>query len=236
MTYLTDISIQADKFPGNDVYPFSVPLFQSGGELALKAPVTYFIGENGSGKSTLLRAIANRCGIYIWKGVQLLRSSSNRYENALCNYLSVSWSNGTVPGSFFDSEVFRNFAQILDDWAESDPGVLSYFGGESLLTQSHGQCNMSFFRNRFNRKGLYLLDEPETALSPKYQIEFLELLKQTTADGMAQYIISTHSPILLSHPDAAIYSFDSTPLRQVNYEETELYTVYKDFLNAREGA
>lgn len=234
MTYLTSVSIEPGRFPRNDVYPFSIPLFQSGGELELRTPVTYFIGENGSGKSTLLRAIANRCNIYMWKGFERLRYTSNRYENALCNYLSISWSDGAVPGSYFDSEVFRNFAQILDDWAASDPGILSYFGGESLLTQSHGQCNMSFFRNRFSRRGLYLLDEPETALSPKYQIEFLDLLRETTVNGGAQFIISTHSPILLSHPESEIFSFNKIPVGTIAYEQTELFTVYRDFLNARE--
>ena len=233
MTYLSSVTILSDKIPRLDAYPFNLSVVQSGGTLPLRTPVTYFVGENGSGKSTFLKSIANRCNIYRWQGMQRQRSFSNRYENALCNYLDISWSNGTVPGSYFDSEVFNNFAQILDEWAASDPGVLSYFGGESLMTKSHGQCNMTFFRNRFNRKGLYLLDEPETALSPRFQLEFLDLLRETAERGKAQYIISTHSPILLSHPGATIYSFDQSPVEEIAYEKTELYTVYKEFLNAR---
>ena len=106
------------------------------------------------------------------------------------------------PGSFFGSSVFQDFARILDDWASTDPGQLAYFGGKSLLTQSHGQSIMSFFKARYAIKGLYLLDEPETALSPRTQIELLDLLTTMSAAGHAQFIIATHSPILLSCPGA----------------------------------
>jgi predicted ATPase len=147
--------------------------------------------------------------------------------------IDLEWIDGHVAGSFFDSQVFRNFAQILDDWAVSDPDVLAYFGGHSLMQQSHGQSIMSFFKSRFKIKGLYILDEPETALSPKSQIELLTLLRDTSSIGKAQFIIATHSPILLACPEARILSFDHETIRTVEYEDTEYYRIYKQFLDDR---
>ena len=135
-----------------------------------------------------------------------------------------------VPGSYFDSEISKNFAQYLDEWAASDPGILNYFGGKSLMTQSHGQSLMSFFKARYRFKGLYFLDEPETALSPKSQLELLQVLKQNSESGHAQFIIATHSPILMACPGATIYSFDEIPVKQIDYEKTEHYRIYRDFM------
>ena len=136
-----------------------------------------------------------------------------------------------MPGSFFGSSVFQDFARTLDAWAAADPGQLEYFGGKSLLTQSHGQSIMSFFRARYGIKGLYLMDEPETALSPKTQIGLLRLLTQIAHAGHAQFVIATHSPILLACPGATIYSFDRVPIQPVSYEETEHYQMYRDFMS-----
>ena len=123
--------------------------------------------------------------------------------------------------------------RILDDWAAASPGLLEYFGGESLMTKSHGQSIMSFFKARYRIKGIYLLDEPETALSPKTQLELLNLLVKMGADGHAQFIIATHSPILLACPNASILSFDDASIREVSYEQTEHYKIYKDFMGNR---
>ena len=111
--------------------------------------------------------------------------------------------------------------------------MLEYFGGKSLVQQSHGQSLMSFFKSRFKIKGLYLLDEPETALSPKSQLALLTLLKEMSRAGHAQFIIATHSPILLACPGSVIYSFDHIPIRQIAYEDTEYYRIYKSFMNDR---
>ena len=110
------------------------------------------------------------------------------------------------------------------------PEYLEYFGGESLITKSHGQSLMSLFRNRYKIKGLYFLDEPETALSPKSQLELLTILSDMSKAGHAQFIIATHSPILLACPGADIYSFDQKPVKRIRYEETEHYQIYKDFM------
>jgi predicted ATPase len=111
-----------------------------------------------------------------------------------------------------------------------DPGLLKYFGGKSLMAQSHGQSLMAYFRSRLKIKGLYILDEPETALSPKSQLELLGLLKEAGRSGQAQFIIATHSPILLACPGAKILSFDEAPVRQIEYENTEHYRIYSEFM------
>jgi predicted ATPase len=195
--------------------------------------VTLFVGENGSGKSTLLEALARKCGIHIWCESGGARCQVNLYEKTLHHCLSLEWVDGTVPGAFFGSDLFRDFAQVVEAWAASDPGQLQYFGGASLVSQSHGQSMMSYFRSRYQIKGLYLLDEPETALSPRSQLELLEIIRENSQAGHAQFIIATHSPLILSCEDARIYSFDHQPVRAVAYEDTELYQAYKRFFDDR---
>jgi predicted ATPase len=158
--------------------------------------------KTATGKSTLLKALCRRCDIHIWQDTERSRYQYSPYEEALSRYIQVEWANGSVPGSYFASLIFEDFARFLDEWARSDPGILEYFGGKSLVTQSHGQSIISFFESRYRIKGLYLLDEPETALSPQSQLKLLHVLKQATLDGHAQFIIATHSPILLAYPGA----------------------------------
>ncbi|MBT3275232.1 MAG: AAA family ATPase [Spirochaetales bacterium] len=227
--HIENIGIHNEKFPENDVYPFNIEVLQRTSSVALTTPVTFFVGENGSGKSTLLRSIAHRANIHIWKGFERSRFKKSRYEDELYRYISLVWSNGLVHGSFFASEIFRNFSQLLDEWASADPGVLKYFGNQSLMTKSHGQSHMAFFKHRFGIKGLYLLDEPENALSPKTQLQLLEILKSTRDAQNAQFIIATHSPILLSLDGGRILSFDKAPLADVEFHQTEQFRVYKDF-------
>jgi len=119
---------------------------------------------------------------------------------------------------------------MLEEWAAASAGILDYFGGKSLMTQSHGQSIMSYFKSRFEIKGLYLMDEPETALSPKSQLELLKVIQATRGSDKAQFIIATHSPVILSCPDAEIFSFDSVPVKKIRYEETEHYRIYRDFM------
>jgi len=225
--HLTSIQINANNFPVKDQYPFSLDVFQKTPGISLETPITFFAGENGSGKSTLIRALAHRCGIHIWKGPERTRFRFNPLEEELYRCIDVHWSDQAVPGSFFSAEYFYDFSSLIDEWAHEDPGVLNYYGSKPFMTQSHGQSHMSYFENRYIIKGLYLLDEPENALSPTTQLKLLHLLQRMSIDGHAQFIIATHSPILLSCENASIYSFDHVPLRKVPYEETEHYLVYR---------
>ncbi|MDI6743369.1 MAG: AAA family ATPase [Smithella sp.] len=228
--HLKEVIFHSRKYPTSDSYPFNLPLFRKTERLVFDAPVTLLVGENGTGKSTLLEALAAACNIHIWRGMTTCRPEPNPYEDQLYKYISVVWTNGRVPGSFFGSRIFQHFAELLDEWAAADKGQLDYFGGKSLTTQSHGQSLMSFFRSRYRIKGLYLLDEPETALSPHSQIELLNIVRAMSLAGHAQFIMATHSPILLACPQAIIYGFDRMPIRKIEYEQTDHYRLYKDFM------
>lgn len=231
--HLKSVTLYPDKYPTRDYYPFNLPIFSHTQSFAFGTPVTFFVGENGTGKTTLLEALAHLCGIHIWRDTERSRVVINPYEDKFCNYISIDWTAGRVPGSFFGSAIFQHFAQTLDEWAAADPGQLRYFGGQSLLTQSHGQSLMSFFKSRYQLKGLYLLDEPETALSPRSQLEFLRILMKAGDGNHAQFIIASHSPLLMACPGATIYSFDHAYIKPVSYEETEHYQLYRSFMDDR---
>ena len=231
--HLTSVTLFPEKYPTTGHYPFNQPIFHQTRQLDFDSPVTFFVGENGSGKSTLLEALCRRCGIHIWQDSTRTRFEVNPYEERLYQYLTVEWTNGRVPGSFFGSDIFNFFVQSLDEWAAADPAMLDYFGGKSLVTQSHGQSLLSFFRARYRLKGLYLLDEPETALSPRSQLALVKILRDMGRAGHAQFIVATHSPILLACPEATIYSFDQIPVRSIPYEETDHYCLYQGFMTDR---
>ena len=230
MYHLKEVRLLSEQYPTRNHHPFNIDVLQKTRNIPFSSPVTFFIGENGSGKTTLLEALARRCHIHIWSGAENTRIDPNPYEEMLFLYLEIEWADGVVPGSFFSSQIFRNFAVLVEMWEADNPGQIDYFGGKSLVAQSHGQSIMSFFRSRYRIKGLYLLDEPETALSPKSQLELLKLLQEMSALGHAQFIIATHSPILLACPGSVIYSFDHSPVKTVHYEDTEHYQIYKSFM------
>lgn len=231
MIFLEQVNIHSEKFPVLNFYPFKLKIFQNTESVTFKSPVTLFIGENGTGKSTLLKAIAYRCGIHIWQSEFNLRCEKNPYEEDLYKTISVQWGKqGMVPGSFFGSQIFSHFAKNLEEWALNDTQMLNYFGGKSLITQSHGQSLMSYFQSRYTIKGLYFLDEPETALSPSSLIDLLNLLIKISRQGHAQFIIATHSPFLMACPDAGIYSFDAPVIEPIAYEDTAYYRIYKNFM------
>lgn len=231
--HLLKTRLHPEEYPTREYYPFNLDIFHQTQSLSFDSPVTLFIGENGTGKSTLLRAICKKTGIHIWEGVKRARFHNNPYEDALYRTLDLTWTDGPVSGSFFASHLFRNFAELLDEWAVADPGQLNYFGGSSLLTQSHGQSLLSYFRARYQIKGLYFMDEPETALSPRSQLDLLGVLDQTSREGTAQFLMATHSPILLACPGAKILSFDHIPVKQIKYEDTDHFKIYKSFFENR---
>lgn len=231
--HIENVTFHPDRYPVADAYPFNLQVFHTADPLPFETGITFFIGENGSGKSTLLKAIARRCGIYIWEEDRS-RYGNNPFEEDLFKYIDVAWRDGRRPGMFFSSERYQHLAKIIDEWAISDPGLLEYFGGRSLLSQSHGESFMSYFTSRFAVEGIYFLDEPETALSPRRQIDFVRMLMGQSGDGHAQFVIATHSPILLSCPGAVIWSFDDRALKRVSYEDTDYFLIYRDFLMNRE--
>lgn len=235
MIFLRQVDIHHEKFPTRDFYPFNLKLFQDTESVCFNTPITFFIGENGAGKSTLLKALAIRCGIHIWQSDFNLRYEQNPYEENLYKTISVKWDNGPVPGSFFGSQIFTHFAKNLEEWAINDDRMLDYFGGKSLITQSHGQSLMSYFKSRYNIKGLYFMDEPETALSPESLIDLLNLLISISKKNHAQFIIATHSPFLLACPDAQILSFGNHRICPIEYKQTNYYKLYKNFMNHPES-
>lgn len=229
--HVSEITIQPDRFPRTDCYPFNIRQFSHPGPIRLDKTVTFFVGENGSGKSTLLKAIARRCNIHIWDEPERTRCVVNPLEDELYRYIDVKWTGGPVPGSFFASELFHHFAKNVDEWASITPDLLKYYGDKSLLTQSHGQYHMSYFISRYRIRGLYLLDEPENALSPATQVKFVKILADAAVRGNVQFIIATHSPLLMALPGAEILSFDRVPIAAVPYDETSHYRVYRDIIN-----
>jgi predicted ATPase len=233
--HIHSVKLDVDRYPNKGLYPFNLPIFQNPTKILFSAPMTFFVGENGSGKTTLLQALAQNCGAQIWRETERRRFRRNPYERRFGEYISIEWIPPRVPGLYFGSNYFQFFSEILDEWAVNDPGQLKYFGGESLTSLSQGQSILSYFRGIFSVQGIFFLDEPETALSPKSQLELLRHWMTLSKDGHAQFFVATHSPILLACPQATIYSFDDNRIRNVEYEQTEYYRIYRQFMNHRES-
>jgi predicted ATPase len=231
--HLLKVKLNSEDYPTDRFYPFNVPILRETTELTFRSPIAFFVGENGSGKSTLLEAITRKCGVHVWHKPRRHLAHHNPYETRLADYIAVTWINGSVPGSLFRAETFHDFADFLDDVALCDPGRLKYHGGRILNTLSHGEGILSYFSGRYHIKGIYFLDEPESALSPASQVKFLKLLQRLEAAGHAQFIMTTHSPILLAYPGAQLFSFDSSRIEKVAYEDTAHYKLYQQFFTDR---
>ncbi|TDQ36779.1 AAA family ATPase [Aureibacillus halotolerans] len=227
---LKSLTLLHEKATSYSKYPLSIPVIRQLHEMTFPTEVTFFVGENGSGKSTLLEAIADKAGFNTAGGGVNHMYDVHRSEASLGDYIRLSWLPKHRRGFFLRAESFYNFASYLDQ----NPNLLISFGGKSLLSESHGESFMRLFKEKFNGKALYLLDEPEAALSPQRQLSLLRLIKDSTEVDGAQYIIATHSPILLGYPGATIYNFDAAPLEAIAYEDTEHYSVTKYFVNHRE--
>jgi predicted ATPase len=209
-------------------YPFNIRAFSGGIDLEFRSNVTLFVGENGSGKSTLLEAIAECCGFNPEGGNRDHHFATFGDRSGLAKALRLSWMPKVTEGFFLRAESFYNFATYIEQVSN-----LRAYGGKSLHEQSHGEFFLSLFVNRFEQ-GIYILDEPEAALSPQRQLSFLKIIHDLETPGHAQFLISTHSPIILSYPGAVLFSLDGSAFREVTYIETEHYRVTRDFLNSPE--
>ncbi len=228
--FLKNVSMIPEQ-RNTDEFPFNTLRFLNDTfRLNFETPVTFFVGENGSGKSTVLEALAQLCGFHKSGGSHMhqLYSSDDGVVSGLRNALRPSWLPKVSQGFFFRSESFFNVARYVD--MEGTP--YKDWGGKKLHGQSHGESFLAAFENQFktDQKKVYLLDEPETALSPTRQLSFLSLLHEWHQSGNAQMIIATHSPILLSYPNARIVEFSHDELREVSYEDTEHYKITKAFM------
>jgi predicted ATPase len=218
----------ASDFGGVDParHPFNVRAFSQGIDLTFRTNVTFFVGENGSGKSTLLEALAECCGFNPEGGSRDHQREAFAGRSALAEALRLSWFPKATEGFFLRAESFYNFATYIEQVSN-----LRAYGGKSLHAQSHGESFLSLFTHRFEQ-GLFILDEPEAALSPQRQLSFLRVIHDLETPGEAQFLISTHSPILLAYPGAVLFSLDGDSIREIDYRETEHYRVTRDFLNA----
>lgn len=235
--FLVRISLLRDKVESWSCYPFSIPSIAALDELELEQPVTFLIGENGTGKSTLLEAIAVASGLNPEGGSKNFRFSTRASHSSLSAHLRLARSAKKPRDAYFlRAESYFNVAteiEKLDEEPSFGPPIINSYGRRSLHEQSHGESFFALFMNRFGGNGLYLLDEPEAALSPTRQLAFLTRLHELVGTG-AQFIIATHSPILMAYPDAEILQMTPHGPQSIAYTETEHYTVTRNFLNRTE--
>jgi predicted ATPase len=227
--YLRSITLKRDQVESFDEYPFSIPAISTLESIALHADVTFFVGENGSGKSTMVEAIALALGFSPEGGTKNVRLETSETTSTLHQYLKLV--KGFAPPKdnyFLRAESFFNVATFMDS-----TGVSAAFDNRPIHARSHGEAFLAVLTQKLRGNGLYILDEPEAALSPSRQLAALSTIHRLVKDG-SQFIIATHSPILLAYPSAKIIKLDDDGMNEISYEETEHYQVTKDFLNNRE--
>jgi len=255
MIHLKSVELKPSA-KGQTGFPFSLPLVQQFGEIEFRSPVVFFVGENGSGKSTLIESIAAGINLATVGGEDVSRDKSLANARALGKQLKLAWHDKTHKGFFLRAEDFFNFAkrlqtmqvelqEIADEFENEYSGyalglakgaalgqrrALIERYGEDLDANSHGESFLKLFQSRFAPGGLYLLDEPEAPLSPQRQLALLSMLKEMVEQD-AQFIIATHSPILMAYPEAQIFSFDSHPVSETAYDEVEHVSLTRRFLN-----
>lgn len=257
--FLRAVGYAPPENPRDAGFPFTLPILAGFGELALDRPVTFLVGENGSGKSTFLEALAIATRLPVLGGEPAERDPTLAPARALAARLRLSWRVHPHKGFFLRAEDFFRFARRLsesraeyDDLEREFAGKFSGYGKQlatgvargardalasrygELEARSHGESFLDLFRARFVPGGLHLLDEPETPLSPARQIALLVMLDDMTTAG-GQFVIATHSPLLMAHPGAGILSFDEAPPARVEWDALPHVTLTRDFLNRPEA-
>ena len=264
MIHLQSVSLPRIPASDADQFPFTVPVIRSLPTINFTTPVTFFVGENGSGKSTFLEALASAANSIAVGSDELDRDTSLAKVRPLGKALKLTWSKRTRNGFFLRAEDYfgyaKRLARIRQELEAEVLEIEEEYKGRSAFAQglakmahmgqlhelrtqyngdlderSHGESFFTFFKARFVPNGLFLLDEPEAPLSPLRQLGFLSLLKEMVEKHNAQFIIATHSPILMAFPDAQILSFDQSPVAPVAYDELEHVSLTRDFLNNREA-
>jgi predicted ATPase len=234
MAQLKSVKLLRERVTRWDEYPFSIPSIASLQSFELTSAVCFFVGENGTGKSTLLEAIAAHYGFGREGGNRNFAfesTASVRSIDPLVKALRLAFTKRTGSGFYLRAESFFNVASHVDA-----VGVSDSYGGKSLHDQSHGESFISLLKHRFTRSGFYLMDEPEAALSPQRQLSFLVLLHDllNRNNRNIQFLIATHSPILLAYPGAQIFSFDGGTIHEIGYRESQPFELVSRFLAAPE--
>lgn len=224
---IREIQLVQERILDPTVYPFCLPAVKALDRLALDT-VTYLVGENGTGKSTILEAIAVAAGFNAEGGTVNLNFATRRSESSLHRAIRLARLAKPKTGFFLRAESFYNVATEIERL-----GVDDSYGDRPLHEQSHGESFLAVMKHRFGPNGLYILDEPEAALSPSRQLSFLVRMNELVEQG-SQFVIATHAPIVLAYPGATIYHLDASGIARAEYDETEHVRLTRDFLNGRE--
>ncbi len=231
--YLLEARLLRDGVPSFKPHPFSLPALRNFERLEPHPAVTFFIGENGTGKSTLLEAIAVAWGFNPEGGTRNFGFATHASHSILHQHLRLARGpRRPKDGFFLRAESFYNVATEIERRDEDPlggPPIIDAYGGRSLHEQSHGESFFALFMNRFRGRGFYLLDEPEAALSPSRQMALVSRLHQLVEDS-SQFIIATHSPIIMAYPNARILLFSERGIEPIAYTDTEHFRVTRDFL------
>jgi predicted ATPase len=229
--YLKRIWLDPSRITDREAYPFCLPLLRDDFELRFERAITIIVGENGTGKSTLLEGIAALAGYDEaggGKGYMPVDHSDalEAMGGELATALRASWLPKITKGWFFRAESFFSVARYLDKAARDDP-----FGPPppDFLSHSHGEGFLRFFEERCQRQGIFIFDEPESALSPSRQIEFLKLLRRMDVTGHCQVLMATHSPVLMAYPNATLLRLTKYDLEPITVEQTDHYKVMREF-------
>lgn len=227
--FIKEIKLLKDKIENPSIYPFNIDVIKNFNNLKLESPVTFLIGENGVGKSTFIEALAIACNLNPEGGTQNFNFSTKNTHSDLYKYISLNKIGIPETKYFLRAESFYNVSSEIIRISEENYGgpIYQFYGGD-LHECSHGEAFLKLIQNRFSKNGLYILDEPEAALSPTKQMTLLSLIHNLVENG-SQFIISTHSPILITYKNGIIYDLNNN-FKKVKYEETEIYNIYKMFL------